>query len=136
MTDDEFLSALERCTLAESEFGHASHVRAAYLYLQLGDFAIALQRLRDAISRFATHAGKPGRYHETVTVAYLALIQQHIAERGRGGSWERFALDNPELFDCKLLLQYYSQGQLDSDLARRQFLLPHRTPRTEIPSAV
>ncbi len=46
MTDEEFLRALERCELPERDFGHAAHVRAAYLYLQEGDFVGALERAR------------------------------------------------------------------------------------------
>ena len=41
MTDADFLAALERCTLPESEFTHAAHVRAAYLYLRDGSFGQA-----------------------------------------------------------------------------------------------
>jgi hypothetical protein len=72
MTDEEFLRALERCELAERDFGHAAHVRAAYLYLQEGDFVAALDRIRRAIRNYARHLGKPDRYHETITVAYVA----------------------------------------------------------------
>jgi hypothetical protein len=124
MTDAEFLRALERCALPESEFGHRAHVRAAYLYLQAGGFAAALARLRRAIRNYARHLGKAHRYHETITVAYLALIQQHVCERGDGGCWENFALENAELLQPGLLLRYYPQAQLDSELARRVFLLP------------
>jgi hypothetical protein len=46
MTDGEFLRALEECALPEGEFGHSAHVRAAYLYLQTGEFATALARMR------------------------------------------------------------------------------------------
>ena len=128
MTDDEFLRALERCELAESEFGHAAHVRAAYLYLQEADFAGALERISRAIRNYATHLGKPDRYHETITVAYVALVQQHICERGNGGGWVAFARDNSELFQPGLLRQFYSQAQLESEMARRVFLLPHSAP--------
>jgi hypothetical protein len=124
MTDEDFLRALETCELPEAEFGHAAHVRAAYLYLQDGDFAAALERIRRAIRTYATHLGKPDRYHETITVAYLALIQQHICERGNGGGWPAFARDNPELLQKSLLTQFYPPDQLDSDLARKVFLLP------------
>jgi predicted metal-dependent hydrolase len=126
MTDAEFLRALERCVLPESDFGHRAHVRAAYLYLQAAGFAAALARMRCAIRNYARHLGNAHRYHETMTVAYLALIQQHICERGDGGSWENFALENPELLQPGLLLQYYARAQLDSELARRVFLLPSR----------
>jgi hypothetical protein len=124
MTDEDFLRSLETCELPESEFGHAAHVRAAYLYLQEGDFAAALERIRRAIRTYATHLGKPDRYHETITVAYVALIQQHICERGDGGGWPAFARDNPELLQKGLLRQFYPPDQLDSELARRVFLLP------------
>jgi hypothetical protein len=129
MTDAEFLRALETCELPEREFGHAAHVRATYLYLASSEFAVALERIRRAIRNYAEHLGKPDRYHETITVAYVALIQQHICERGDGGGWAAFAGYNPELFQPGLLLQFYPQAQLQSDLARRVFLLP-RPPLT------
>jgi len=127
MTDEEFLTRLEACTLPQSEFGHAAHVRAAYLYLKAAEFPAALERTRRAIRNFATHWGKPERYHETMTVAYLALIQEHLAELGDGG-WSAFERNNPELFDPALLLRYYPKAQLASDLARRVFVLPKAAP--------
>lgn len=128
MTDDEFLRALETCTLEERDFGHAAHVRATYLYLRRFDFIDALDHVRSAIRNFARHLGKPGRYHETMTVAYVSLIQQHLVELGDGGGWEGFARGNPELFQPGLLRHFYPQAQLDSELARRIFLLPRSTP--------
>jgi predicted metal-dependent hydrolase len=125
VTDDEFLRALEKCELPESAFGHAAHVRAAYLYLRAEEFSGALERMRRAIRNFARHLGKPERYHETITVAYLALIQQHMCQRGDGGGWAAFECDNPELLRPGLLLEYYPKAQLESDLARRVFVLPH-----------
>jgi hypothetical protein len=131
MTDREFIRALECCELAESDFGHAAHVRAAYLYLQESDFAEALGRISQAIRNYANHLGKPDRYHETITVAYLALIQQHICERGNAGGWLAFARDNVELFQPDLLRRFYSRAQLDSEMARQIFLLPAQVSATE-----
>jgi hypothetical protein len=124
VTDGEFLVALEKCELPESAFGHAAHVRAAYLYLRAEGFAGALERTHRAIRNFARQLGKPERYHETITVAYLALIQQHMCQRGDGGGWAAFERDNPELFRPGLLLEYYPKAQLESDLARQVFVLP------------
>jgi hypothetical protein len=124
VTDAEFLTALESCTLAERDFGHAAHVRAAYLYLRSDGFAPALQRIRCSIRRYAASLGKPNRYHETITVAYLALIQQALHERGDGGSWKAFSRSNPQLLQRGLLLQFYPQAQLASELARQVFVLP------------
>jgi len=130
MTDQEFLRALENCELAEADFGHTAHVRAAYLYLQESDFTTALERTRRAIRNYAAHLGKPDRYHETITVAYVALIQQHISERGGAGGWPAFARENVELFQPDLLRRFYSRAQLDSEIARRIFLLPAREGAT------
>ena len=115
MNDADFLRALESCELPEHEFGHAGHVRAAYLYLQGSDFAVALARIRHSIKAYAMRLGKPDRYNETMTVAYLALVQQHMFDRGDGGGWPAFARDNPELFDKNLKIS----------LACRE---PHRGP--------
>jgi|ERR1700728_51701 hypothetical protein len=128
MTDEEFLEALESCTLPAGEFGHVAHVRAAYLYLRQSAFGGALERIRRAIRNYAAHRGMPDQYHETITVAYVALIQQHICERGDAGGWAAFARDNPELFKPDLLSQFYPQAQLASELARRVFVLPRSTP--------
>jgi hypothetical protein len=130
MTDQEFLRALENCELPERDFGHAAHVRAAYLYLQDSDFAAVLERIRRAIRNYAKHLGKPDRYHETITVAYVALIQQHICERGSAGGWLAFARDNVELFEPDLLQRFYTRAQLDSEMARRIFVLPTQAAAT------
>jgi len=61
-------------------------------------------------------------------VAYVALIQQHMCERGGDGGWEAFARDNSELFKPGLLGQDYPQAQLESEMARRIFLLPKSLP--------
>jgi hypothetical protein len=124
VNDQEFLRALENCELPEKDFGHVGHVRAAYLYLRDTDFPGALERIRRTIRNYAKHLEKPDRYHETITVAYLAVIQQHICERGNGGGWVAFAGENPELFQPGLLSQYYPRAQLESEMARRIFLLP------------
>jgi hypothetical protein len=127
MNDEDFLRALESCELPEQEFGHTAHVRAAYLYLRGEYFAAALERTCRAIRAYAAHLGRPDKYHETMTVAYVALIQQHMSERGQSGGWTAFARDNPELLNKSLLKEYYPAEQLNSAAARKIFLLPRAT---------
>lgn len=124
MSDEEFLAALESCTLPASEFTHVAHVRAAYLYLRSGSFAQAIDRTSGSIRRYAASLGVPEKYHETITVAYLALIQERLVERGDGGGWTGFAAAHPDLFERDLLLKSYPVRQLESPLARRVFVLP------------
>ena len=123
MTDAEFLTALESGTLAEAEFNHAGHVRAAWLYLRQSPFPEALVRMSAALRNYATAHGKPDRYHETITVAYLALINERILLRSDGGNWQEFIEQNHELLDRRLLTHYYRPETLASPDARRVFIL-------------
>jgi hypothetical protein len=124
MDDPQFLAALESCALGAQEFGHAAHVRAGYLYSRTADLGTALRRMRAAIRNYAASIGEADRYHETVTVAYLALIQEKLCAYGDGGGWQGFVQQNPELLERDLLLRFYSPRQLHCALARKVFLLP------------
>ena len=102
LSDDEFLSALERCELPASEFTHAAHVRAAYLYLSRGDFDSALARIRRSIRAYSAHLGKADRYDEAMTAAYLALIHGRMAPCAGVDGWEAFARANPDVLTRRL----------------------------------
>jgi hypothetical protein len=131
MTDEAFLAALESCRLSASQFNHAAHVRAGYLYLRQHTFAHALWHLCTSICRFAESIGKSGRYHETITVAFMALIQERLYSQGDGGSWEGFARSHPDLLRMDALLSHYPQAVLDSTEARARFILPAGSAATQ-----
>ncbi len=99
MTDDEFLSALEACALPADEFGHAAHVRAAYLYLREAGWDAALDNIRRSLQRYVAHLGKADRYDDALTRAYMRLIQRRMAECGQAGEWAAFANANRDLLD-------------------------------------
>jgi len=125
MTDEEFLRRLADRSLRPEDFNHLAHVRAAYLVLaEVRSFGAALERMRALITGFAAQHGKDGLYHETITVAFMALINARRAEAGAGQSWEAFAAANPDLFDKNVLARRYDKAVLQSDLARQVFLLP------------
>jgi hypothetical protein len=123
MTDAEFLAALESGTLAEADFNHAGHVRAAWLYLRQGSFPEALARMSATLRNYTAAHGKPDRYHETITVAYLAVINERVQLRGDGGDWRGFIEQSHELLDRRLLTHYYRPETLASPAARRVFIL-------------
>jgi hypothetical protein len=102
MTDDEFLHALENCELPAAEFGHAAHVRAAYLYLRKAGLDEALDAIRCSLRRYVAHLGKPDRYDEAMTKTYLELIHRRLVERGDSGGWETFARANRDLFTIRV----------------------------------
>ncbi|HEY6065623.1 MAG TPA: hypothetical protein VIY96_05675 [Thermoanaerobaculia bacterium] len=128
MNDRDFLAAFEDATLPENRFHHADHVRAAWLLLRESPPATALDRFSTALKRFAEAKGKTGLYHETITWAYLLLINERMARAGRDAGWDEFAASNRDLLTWRpgVLGEYYTAETLGSDLARRVFVLPDR----------
>lgn len=126
MTDEEFLAALEDLSLDSVEFRHEGHVRAGYLMLRTDDFLAATARMRQALKRYSTSRGRPGMYHETQTVAFMALINERMQVAGDAGGWDAFARAHPDLLDARIIERYYRPETLESDLARRVFLLADR----------
>ena len=126
LRDDEFIAAFENCSLAKSSFDQADHVRMAFLYLRRYPAAEAIQRFSCALRNFAAQQGKPERYHETITWAFLLLTGERMARNGGEESWEEFSRRNPDLLDWKnnILKKYYREETLATDLARKMFLLP------------
>ena len=123
MTDEQFIDALESGTLAPAEFSHQAHLRAAYIYLQRAGWLDATVRMRDTLRTFAGRIGKAGLYHETITVAFMALV----AERAAGGSYAdgaAFAAAHADLADKQLLHRWYSPTLLGSEQARARFVMP------------
>ena len=108
------------------DFHHADHMRVAFAYVSELPVPEALARFSAALKRFALSKGKPNLYHETITWAYLFLIGERIARAGITQSWEEFAEKNQDLLVWKggILERYYSKATLESDLARKRFVLP------------
>ena len=126
MTDGEFLAQLENGKISPAEFHHTDHVRMGFCLLRKYGFGGACERARVLLNDFAARAGKPGLYHETVTVAFLALINARAAAKAHD-DFASFAAANPGLFDKNALERFYGPAQLNSPLARRAFLLPGDT---------
>jgi hypothetical protein len=124
VADREFLAQLEAGTLPPAEFSHRGHLRAGFLYLCAHDFPDACVAMKRAIRGFAATLGKATLYHETVTVAYLALIAERLAEEPPGIDFESFLARYPELMSRAYFERYYPRGTLDGPETKRSFVLP------------
>jgi hypothetical protein len=122
----DLLYGLESCTLPEDSFHHLEHVRVAWLYLNMFPFWEAVRRFQNAIQSLAAAKGKATLYHETITFAYLALVSERIERQGRPSNWKSFAKANPDLLEwnTSLLSRYYTNETLQSEMARRVFIMP------------
>ena len=108
-------------------FHHRDHVRVAWWYLRDCQLPEALARFVTGLQRFAAAQGKPDLFHETITTAYLLLINERLAD-GRDLVWDEFAARNPDLLTWKpsILARYYREETLSSPRAKRTFVMPDR----------
>jgi hypothetical protein len=122
-SDARFLDAFLRGEIDGPMFSHADHVRVGFAALRIHGFSTAAHHLSVALKAMAARAGNPAAYHETITVAFLAII----AERSGAGAFadfEAFACANSDLMEKSVLNRWYTPDRLGMDLARRTFLLP------------
>ena len=124
--NSELVERFERGEVGENGFHHSDHVRVAYAYVCEMPLLEAIERFSCALKRFAAAQGQTGLYHETITWAYLMLIQERRLRVSDAGDWEQFANANPDLLRWKdgALARYYKAATLQSELARRAFVLP------------
>ena len=129
--DGDFLARFEAGTLPPAEFTHRGHLRAGFLYLRAHDFPGACVAMKRSITAFAASLGKSTLYHETMTVAYLALIAERLAEEPGDLDFGDFLRRYPELESREYFRRYYPAGELDTPEARATFVLPRpRGPAT------
>ena len=128
MDDETLVGSFESGAVPPGGFHHREHVRVAWYYLRRYPLADALARFASALRRFADAQGKPGLFHETITTAYVLLINERLDGAGRDLSWEGFAEANADLLTWQpsVLDRYYHKATLTSDRARRTFVLPDR----------
>lgn len=129
-TDDRrFRRDFEACRVTPDRFGHAAHVRLAYVYLAEHDTETAIARMRRSLERFLAWHGVPAaKYHETLTRAWVLAVRHFMDRSPPAASAGAFIGANPALLDAGILLTHYSRGRLFSETARREFVEPDLMP--------
>jgi hypothetical protein len=122
MVVEPFLRAFLDGNVDAANFRHADHVRVGFEILQHHEFPDAASVFAYSLKQIAARAGVPGKYHETITLAFLSLIAERRA-RSEGG-FEAFAHANPDLLNKSVLTRWYTPERLSSDIARKVFVLP------------
>ncbi len=135
--EQAFIEAFEASTLPPGCFRHRDHIRLAWLYLRLYSTPEALARVVDGIKRFAAAQEQEGLYHETITYAFIFLLNERLERQGRDASWEVFAARNADLLTGGIasLDAYYRPETLTSDVARAIFVMPDRSGKENSRSA-
>ena len=106
-TADELL-ALETGTLDPAMFRHCDHVRLGYEMLGRYPFGEAVTRFSRGLRLIAAKAGRPEVYHETITVAFLALIGERRASAA-SSRLERIQSEQRRPLDKRCLERWYGR---------------------------
>ena len=132
MTDEAFARAFEAGAVTPEQFDHAAHLRVAWVYLrEAGSADAALPRIREAIQRFAAAAGAARKYHETITVVWMRLLEDAGAQVPGPCELTVLLRRHPELADKNLPLKHYSRERLFSEDARERYVPPDLQSGTE-----
>ena len=130
--DQTFLRQFEESTLPRDQWHHREHVRTAYLYLTRYSFEDALHRMRQGVKALNAAHGTPetpGRgYHETMTQAWIRLVDFALREHGPARNGDEFYERHPELSQPRVLRLFYSQELLSSPEAKMNFVPPDLAP--------
>jgi hypothetical protein len=128
MTDEELIERFENCTVSGASFHHPDHVKVVWLYLRGNSVLKTLSRFSEGLKRLAMANGKPNLYHETITWAYVFLINERMKRNGGEQSWVEFVGSNADLCDWNnsILKSYYQDDTLRSEVARRVFVFPDK----------
>jgi hypothetical protein len=129
-TDSEIETLVRRfedCSLPRSDWTHASHLVMALWYLRLLPKEEATLRIREGIGRYNRSQDNVNGYHETITLAWVEVVERFLSSRDRSQPISTLAGALLEACgDKDHLLRYYSKDVLMSGEARRNWVAPDR----------
>jgi len=129
LTDDELVAGFEAATLAA--FPHADHVRLTIVYLTRHGREATQRKLFEGLRRFATAKGVPEKFHVTMTIAWLELVEDSMRRHPEARDPSALVIVCPELLNRDALLRFYTPDRLLSDEARQDWVPPDRAVRIE-----
>ena len=103
MTDIELARALERCEIPNERFPHAAHLRVAWVFLsESATVDEAIERMADALRRFAASVGKAEKYSHPTTVFWMHQVAA-VRALMPGASCDAALRVYPHLLDKNLI---------------------------------
>ena len=130
LNDEQFVEAFESLTLDPAGFTHRGHLRLAWCILGELPLREAAHRCAEDIKRFATHHGQPQKFHLTLTLAFMHIVQERRRSGPAAESFADFCTRNADLLaDAKRVIgRHYSAAVLSDPQARIAFVSPDREP--------
>jgi hypothetical protein len=117
-----FEALLAEATAGAGRFGHREHVRLTWLAVTRFGVAAAVDLVGGGIERVA-----PGKYHATLTRAWVEVVGRHVAEAA-DPDFDAFLARCPDLLDKRLLDRHYRPATLAAAAARTGWVPPDLRP--------
>ena len=120
------LAAIEAGGAGVLRFGHREHLQITFALLHETADLAAAARLRIALRRFAANRGAPERYHETLTWAWLVVVDERRRQVPEA-TFDELVARFPELLDAEhgaLAAHYDVPAITRCARARSGFVLP------------
>ncbi len=119
------------CRLAKDAFTHEAHLITG-LYMLAKNEDEALPLLRQNLKKFLKYIGvestNTSGYHETMTVFWLWVLKKQFAGANGHVPWNQenvnTIIDDANLINRNLWLEYYSKELIMSVEARRKYVRP------------
>ncbi|KAF0246137.1 MAG: hypothetical protein FD180_968 [Planctomycetota bacterium] len=132
LDDDAFIAAFEARTLPFRNWTHRSHIRLAWNYLKRHGFEGALERASRGIAAYnaanAVPEGPTMGYHQTVTTAWLRIVDATMRAQAPCATSREFCDAQPHLMRRTVLRLFYSPARIMSAEAKRTFVEPDLAP--------
>jgi hypothetical protein len=122
---ESFVQAFEDGSLLRSEWNHSRHLIMALWYLRRHNRNEATTLIRDGIQRHNERQENLTGYHETITLAWVAVIERFLGVRDLDVPVSVLAGELLEQCGHKdYLLRFYSRERLYSEEARHRWVPP------------
>ena len=137
----ELVAAFRACAIPHREWTHGAHLRigAWHVYHHGGDAALPMLRsgIRQLNDRHGTPNSPTSGYHETITAAYVRLIEGFLATFDEEVELEHRAAElvAGPLGDRSLLFRFWSRDLLMAARARAEWVAPDLAP-LELPPEI
>jgi hypothetical protein len=135
LADNTFVAEFESCRFPNDQFRHADHIRLGWIYIRRYDYEVAEQRMRQSIQRFAHNLGAGHKYHETITIFWMRLVNTAVQLSPSMDNFLEFARAHGWLLDKEAGFEFYSRSHLMSDMARKIWVEPDLKPLPVLQSA-
>lgn len=122
MNPEQTLIDLDQGRLPAGGFDHRAHLHVAWHLARTLPLEEAIARMCGALRRFTAAVGQPGKFHTTLTWAWMVIVAQRMAgER----DFDAFIAANPDLLDARdTIARHYPSTVFADPRARRTFVLP------------